>query len=690
MGKTFHQLCLISGSFLGGLTLQGAATYTVEIITPEEQLLSGGVQDFPVYIREYVTFGGEFFGFFGERPVQNFTVAMQSSNSILMSFDPITGFEMEVLFYDPPDADGLYFELTADPPIDVLASNSPVSGIKEWFIGTLRINLGPPVLIDDGGPVPDILLLELDIDFGGGNYQVELDDPTSGSGFQLTPTGIEIYTDVENLEPDESEVQEVDGEALVIDAPATNTGILTAKNTATLVVNSSFVNMGVIGVQDSTAQFNGLFTNAGTLTASDGAEVILSMDTVNFGTFEALSDASIAAQDVEIRQIDAGDADATWDDALRGGTFRTVNGALNVAPDGFILAEIEGGTLEISGTRAETNFFDEDGGSPGQFTTGGRSLTISEEAMLRLDDGAKLDIFGITLFGGRLEVVGGAEVSLFTFVSGSSGSFVGDGTINGDLDVGSVEIGDNRSTPGTLTVDGNLSFQVQSRLLVDILSDTELDTVSVSGRLFIQNGSIDGAGLVIHLPDGYVPDIGKQFQVATASTIDGNFDIICDNSPHVDFRPVLSANTLVLEVVPDPLGAFRLEHDMATDGSEDNVDRSGNGLADILYYFYGLGNPDQHEVNPEHLPSFRMDPENNRVSFTFVRPAYSPCHRFLAYTSDDLESWVFPNSLGLDFLSMEDFIEELDDTYIRVTRSFNLREDETARFYMLVIEHSLQ
>lgn len=677
-------------SVLAGLSLQGAATHTMEIILPEEQLLSGGVQDFPVYLREYVTFDGGWLGFFGERPVQVFRVAVQSSNSVPVSFDPIAGFDMEVLHYDPAGANGFYFELTAEPPIDIIPSYSPISGIKEWFIGTIRIDLGPSVLIDDGDLTPEILLFEMDIDFGGGTHQVRLDEPTSGSRFQLTPTSIEIYTDVENLEPDESMVQEVDGEPVVFDQPATNTGILQVKNSGNIVVNSAFVNMGRIEVRESMAAFNGPLTNAGTLTASDGAEVILTMDTVNFGTFEALSDASITAQDVEIRQIDAGNPDVTWDDVLRGGVFRTVNGTLNVAPDGFILAEIEGGTLEISGTRAETNFFDESGGSPGQFTTGGRSLTIGDGGLFRLGDGAQLDIFGITMFGGRLEVVGGAEVSLFTFISGSSGSFVGDGTINGDLNVGSVEIGDDGSMPGILTVNGNVSFQVQSRLLVDVVSDTAPDTLSVSGRLFIEDGPEDGAGLVIRLPDDYVPAVGKQFTLAAASTIDGNFDIVCDNSPHVDFRPIVSSDTLLLEVIPDPLGAFRLEYGMATDGSEDTINRSGNGIADILYYFYGLGNPDQQEVNPDRLPSFRINPENNRVSFTFVRPAYSPCHRFVTYTSDDVESWVFPNSLGLDFLSMEESVEELGDGYIRVTRSFNLREDEGVRFYTLAIEHSIE
>jgi hypothetical protein len=371
---------------------------------------------------------------------------------------------------------------------------------------------------------------------------------------------------------------------------------------------------------------------------------------------------------------------------LRGGVFRTVNGKLNVAPEGFILAEIEAGTLEISGTRAETNFFDENSGSPGQFVTGGRSLTIWDEGLLRLDDGATLDIFGISLFGGRLEVVGGAEVSLFTFISGSSGSVVGDGTITGGLDVGSVEVGEDSSAAGHLTVNGNLSFQVQSRLLLDILSDSEFDTITVRDRLFIQDGVQDGAGLVIQVPSDYVPELGKQFQIATAATIDGNFDLFCDNSPYVDFRPVVSSNILVLEVIPDPLGAFRLEHGMATDGSEDQVDRSGNGIADILYYFYGLGDPDQQEVNQQRLPSFRIDPDNQRVHFSFVWPKHTPCHRFIIFTSEDGSSWVFPNSLGLNFLSMEESSEELDETHLRVTLSLKLREDESARFYLLAIE----
>lgn len=673
---------------------RGAATYTIEVIAPEEQLLAGGAQDFPVRLREFIPTGSTGFeGFFGEFPLKSITVHVKSVNSVPVSFTPRAGLGAQVTPLNPEVATGIQFILTADPPTTPPADNTPISGVSEWEIGTLRIDLGPPVLIDDGGAIPaNILLLDLELFAGSGIYQPQPGDPGSGAGFLITTTEMEVYGSPET-DPsdytDESDVEVADGTTRVVDEELTQTGILRATNGGEVVVDAAMVNFGVVEGRNGRLDLNAAFSNVGTVRAAEGGSVEIGADFANFGTLEALAGSTITTLGAGIRQLEGSDTPVTYDDKIAAGVFRVVDGVMNVAPPGFILAEICRGALEISGPSAETNFFDEAASGPGDFSTSGRGITLSEGGRLLLGDGVSLDVFDVSFFDGCLELHDGASLTSFIGVSGSSGKVAGDGSIAAThvgLSVGEVEVGRGPDATGTLDVDGAASFQVQSDLRLDIASATEFDALAVTGRLFIQTGEVDGAVLHVTLADGYSPPLGQQFVVATAGEVDGTFDLVCDNSPLVDFLPVVGPGTLTLEVVADPLGQFRALHGLPQDGSADHVDSSGNGYTNLQHYLYGLGDPTVATIDPSRLPSLEVLPGGDQVAFRFVRPIRPGCFIFRALTSADLLSWVVPGSLGFDYLPQAESVDLLDTSHLRVTQIYARQEGEDQRFYLLSAE----
>ncbi len=614
---------------------------------------AGGVQEFPLLLREYLGDGSQL-GFFGTYPFRGLSAHIVSVHSTPLEVIPNQGMTVTHTHYPPGLTAGFAFVITADPGIIPPVNNTPISNVSEFQIGRLKMDVGPPIVVDNGISAwpEETLLLQLDLGipgYGSLVYQPILDSPTSGVGLSLTPTGMEIKVE---FEQDDTQLLVADGEQMIIDSPFTNVGIMRAVN---------------------------------------GGELVLAADAVNFGTIEALDGSTVVLQQgYGIRQIDDNNTAATFDDTLTGGVFRVVNGVLNVAPPGFLLSNIAG-TLEISGMQAETNLFHAASSSPGNLSTGGGGINITDSGRLRLDQGVKLNLWNIHLTG-QMEVLGGAEISATIGIFGP-GTFSGDGTVSsGFLNVPRVVIGRESGQAGSLHVNEEIMFNVGSSLSIDILDEESFDTLTVGNRLFIQTGEVHGATLRIHVAAGFTPGIGQTFLIATANEIDGNFDIVCDNHPVVDFVPVVdsAAGTLTLEVVPasEAFHLFRVENGLATDGSEDFEDRSGNGIPNILHHAFGLGNPSSSQIDQSRLPSITRHSENGAMDFQYIQPVgASSGVRIRVLISENLTNWHAPADLGLDHLPVSRTVATLGATgYERVNETYAIPESGKSRFYKLHVD----
>ena len=89
---------------------------------------------------------------------------------------------------------------------------------------------------------------------------------------------------------------------------------------------------------------------------------------------------------------------------------------------------------------------------------------------------------------------------------------------------------------------------------LDIASLTSFDSFNVTGDLFIEDNVGIEALLNVDLLGGFTPAPGDEFTVATFGTITGNFRVINDNSPFVDFtsRVDLATKTVFLTTVAVP------------------------------------------------------------------------------------------------------------------------------------------
>ena len=307
------------------------------------------------------------------------------------------------------------------------------------------------------------------------------------------------------------------------------------------------------------------FTNTGTLRAANGGTLALSGSGggtfSNTGTVEALAGSTVnLVSGGSVTQIDP-QTSASFDDRITGGTFRAVNGTLNVSPAGFIVQE-NLGTIELSGTQAMTDLFDEAASTPGNLTNSGRGFTNSSGARLRLDDGVHLTVFNLDNDpGATLEVVGGARLTVTDGALSNRGTLFADGTIDGGGFInnnGTVEFGDGPDAIGTLTA-SDLANQVFSNTNLDIASLTSFDTFDVTGDLFIEDNPGIEAVLNVGLLGGFTPAPGDEFAIATFGTIGGSFAVINDNSPFVDFTSRIDPATrtvfLTTVAVPEPVSA---------------------------------------------------------------------------------------------------------------------------------------
>ncbi len=290
------------------------------------------------------------------------------------------------------------------------------------------------------------------------------------------------------------------------------------------------------------------FDNAGTLRASNGGTLTLTGNAGgsfnNTGTIDALAGSTVqTVTGAVINQID--DAD----DSIDVGTYRAIDGTLNLAPSAdFDLAFNDGATLEFSGTAANTDLFAQ-ASSPGAFVS---DNFVSNFGTLILRDGASLTTnAGDFANVGILFVGAGSTFSVtgdtINNEQGSNSFIGGAGTIDGSVNNGFTGIlapGNLLDTFGssidtaTLAITGDLTLTGGSGpdgVQIDIAGSGDNDQLAVGGAL-----ALAGA-LEIDLAASFNPDDGEQFLIATATpgSISGMFSTINDDSALYDFTQVI-------------------------------------------------------------------------------------------------------------------------------------------------------
>lgn len=141
------------------------------------------------------------------------------------------------------------------------------------------------------------------------------------------------------------------------------------------------------------------------------------------------------------------------------------------------------------------------------------------------------------------------------------------------------------------------------------------------------------------------------------------------------------------------LVAFRHQYGLALDGSEDMGDLSGNGLANITYFLFGLGDP--HDV---HVPALTLGPTpaaglpvlnaetDGTVMYSYVRHKTQTDYDYLVQTSSNLVDavWGDIDHPATPYRPVSNSTENLDEDYEFCHLFFPI--EDGARFIKIKIQ----
>lgn len=146
---------------------------------------------------------------------------------------------------------------------------------------------------------------------------------------------------------------------------------------------------------------------------------------------------------------------------------------------------------------------------------------------------------GVVVSGGRLIGQAGTTLTSASAIQVASGATFGSaGTVIADIDVrGTLSPG---ASPGTMTVDGDVTFRTGSNLLLEV-SPTVSDLLNISGVMTIENGAtVDITGVLQEAPgallDLVVADGGIEGRFTTINKSDTVFGFVVQNGNRLQIR----------------------------------------------------------------------------------------------------------------------------------------------------------
>ncbi len=308
----------------------------------------------------------------------------------------------------------------------------------------------------------------------------------------------------------------------------------------------------------------------------------------------------------------------------------------------------------------------------GSSATFSDSLTLSGGNSLTVADGAELTVDGFLTIGSgeTLELTGGATLVVSTVVGSPTNTS------------GTLSPGDG---PKAVGIEGGYIQLAGGTLALEIGGTTQGSEYDYLYTL----GYIDLAGTVsVTLVNDFEPAAGDSFTVLTSASFitDSGFSL---NLPALSggkqWETELTEDTLTLTVVAgDPLAAFRSTYGLAEDGSDDNADWSQNGIANILYLAFGLGDPNEASVDRTKLPSLETDASGDFV-YTYRRLVdYPGLEESVDYTTDLATTWSDAESSNEDLSITDETITPIDDDY--ESRSLTIQSTAPGLFFRLAVD----
>lgn len=145
----------------------------------------------------------------------------------------------------------------------------------------------------------------------------------------------------------------------------------------------------------------------------------------------------------------------------------------------------------------------------------------------------------------------------------------------------------------------------------------------------------------------------------------------------------LAVQVIVTDADESALAVFRTTYGLASDGSDDGADWSGNGIANLQYFVFGLGDPNESSVDRSLLPTLSRDGESVTFSYRYAFPTEGFTVR--GVTSTDLQSWDgFESLIGTDEEPLNADVEADGEGFLRVTTTFPI--GSASRFFAVDVE----
>ncbi|MEM7791553.1 MAG: autotransporter-associated beta strand repeat-containing protein [Verrucomicrobiota bacterium] len=283
-------------------------------------------------------------------------------------------------------------------------------------------------------------------------------------------------------------------------------------------------------------------------------------------------------------------------------------------------------------------------------------------------------------------------------LSGSQGyiglTTISEGTLLADNFTGSVLNTGGTFSPGqspaTTSIGGGYTQQAGGTVLLEIggtTAGTDYDVLTLGA-----NSDLAGT-IAVQLINGFTPSFGDQFTLITSTatiTDSGVSYNLPALSAGLEWTTTMSTTSLVLEIgYSNDLDGFRAQYGLNPDGSEDALDWSGNGIANILYLAFGLGDPNESDFDRTRLPSIENESTFGDYALSFVQPKTNVGLDIDLTTTEDLtSSFVDIDSLGSAYQPVQTDPESLDADYERITEHFDFVGEEEIRFYRIEVDET--
>ncbi|GAA5494996.1 hypothetical protein Rhal01_01165 [Rubritalea halochordaticola] len=198
-------------------------------------------------------------------------------------------------------------------------------------------------------------------------------------------------------------------------------------------------------------------------------------------------------------------------------------------------------------------------------------------------------------------------------------------------------------------------------------------------------GSADGALFSID-QEGNLSFISPpDFEAPRDTNTDNTYHVVVAVSDGGPSAQLATFSITVLDVIESALADFRSTYGLATDGSDDSLDWSNNGIPNIHYFAFGLGDPRDTVIDRSRLLS--LEGGAGTHSIRYVRPAQGEGSglEFAILASSNLDDWQDLEDLDSSDQPLSETTEDLGDGYERVTLLFSTQAVNPQRFYNITI-----